>query len=109
MEWSRTLLKSLIIAAALLFVATGASASSYSSTPKFAPVAYGAAKTAQYNKKDVIPPSEAAQIAGCVAPRCRLLTVRLSRGSPPRYVIRARKQGQVIRIIINALTGDVLR
>ncbi len=101
--------KSLTIAATLMIVATGASASSYSTQPEYAPVSYGAAKMAQYKKRNLIAPSAAAQIARRVAPSSKLLNVRLSGGNSPRYVVRARKQGQVLKIIIDAVTGAVVR
>ena len=103
------MLKPLAIAASLMAVTTGASAFSYSSQPPYAPAAYGVTKTAQYKQKKLIAPSAAARIARRVAPSSKLLNVRLSGGKSPRYIIRARKRGQVHKIIIDATNGAVMR
>ena len=66
-------------------------------------------KTAQYKQKKLIAPSAAARIARRVAPSSKLLNVRLSGGKSPRYIIRARKRGQVHKIIIDATNGAVMR
>ena len=66
-------------------------------------------KLAQSNGHKLIAPSAAARIARQIAPSSKLLNVRLSGGGTPRYVIKARNKGKLQIIVIDAMTGSVVR
>ncbi len=63
----------------------------------------------QHISQKLIGSSQAARIARGVAPQDKLLGVRLSRGSSPRYVVKTRGNGRVREIVIDARTGAILK
>jgi hypothetical protein len=56
----------------------------------------------------LIPESMAVDVAMQILPDSKPLGVRLLSGDRPVYAVRLRSQGQVQRVLVDALTGEVI-
>lgn len=58
--------------------------------------------------QQLIPESMAVGVAMQILPDSKPLGVRLLSGDPPVYAVKLRSQGQVQRVLVDALTGQVI-